>query len=142
MRRYLALWLPFLPTDRLRRRQERGSGAPDERPLVVVDKRRGALVIAAGDPAALRLGLVPGLALADARARIPDIAAVEAEPEAEERLILALAALCDRFTPLVALDPPHGLMLDITGCDHLFGNEGGLLDAVRRLAGRNGLRSR
>ncbi len=38
-----------------------------------------------------------------------------------------IADWCDRFTPLVALDPPYGLFLDITGCAHLFGGEAALL---------------
>ena len=41
-----------------------------------------------------------------------------------------IADWCDRFTPLVALDPPHGLFLDITGCAHLFGGERALLQIV------------
>ena len=39
----------------------------------------------------------------------------------------AIAEWCDRFTPLVALDPPHGLFLDITGCVHLFGGEAAMM---------------
>ena len=39
----------------------------------------------------------------------------------------AIADWCDRFTPLVALDPPHGLFLDITGCAHLFGGEAAMM---------------
>lgn len=39
-----------------------------------------------------------------------------------------LAALCERFTPLVAVDPPDGLLLDISGCAHLFGGERALID--------------
>ncbi|HXO69451.1 MAG TPA: DNA polymerase Y family protein, partial [Bradyrhizobium sp.] len=35
-----------------------------------------------------------------------------------------------RFTPLVALDCPHGLFLDITGCAHLFGGEAALMRMV------------
>ena len=41
-----------------------------------------------------------------------------------------IADWCDRFTPLVALDPPHGLFLDITGCAHLFGGEAALMQIV------------
>ncbi|OYV37193.1 MAG: hypothetical protein B7Z80_13540 [Rhodospirillales bacterium 20-64-7] len=37
-----------------------------------------------------------------------------------------LALWCQRFTPLTAVDPPDGVMLDITGCAHLFGGEDGL----------------
>lgn len=119
-RRYLALWFPYLASERLRRR---GSAGPDERPLVLVEKDRGALRLADCDSQAVALGLTRGLTLADARARIPELTVVEADPAADQRLIEWLAALCDRFTPLVALDPPHGLVLDITGCAHLFGGE-------------------
>ncbi|HQT73900.1 MAG TPA: DNA polymerase Y family protein [Acidiphilium sp.] len=34
-----------------------------------------------------------------------------------------LALRCQGFTPLVAPDPPDGVLLDITGCAHLFGGE-------------------
>ena len=40
-----------------------------------------------------------------------------------QRLLDAIADWCDRYTPLVGLDPPDGLFLDITGCAHLFGGE-------------------
>ncbi|WP_201729235.1 DNA polymerase Y family protein [Acidocella sp. C78] len=40
-----------------------------------------------------------------------------------ERALDQLALRCQGFTPLVAPDPPDGLLLDITGCAHLFGGE-------------------
>lgn len=129
-RRYLALWLPFLPTDRLRRQTT--SAARDERPLVVVDKIDNALRLVAVDRRAAELGLAPGLSLADARARLPDIAVAEADAVAEAALIERMAAWCEMFTPLVALDAPHGLALDITGCAHLFGGEAELVRHIRR----------
>jgi protein ImuB len=46
------------------------------------------------------------------------------------RLLHERALWCHGFTPLAALDPPDGIVLDITGCAHLFGGEAGL---VRRL---------
>ena len=47
------------------------------------------------------------------------------------RLLEKIADWCDRFTPLVAFDPPHGLVLDITGCAHLFGGEPGAARCAR-----------
>ena len=41
--------------------------------------------------------------------------------------LAALALWCQGFTPLTAPDPPDGVMLDITGCAHLFGGEAGLM---------------
>lgn len=82
------------------------------------------------------LGLRSGRTLADARARIPDLLAVEHDPAADAALLARMAAFCDRWTPLVALDPPDGLVLDVTGCDHLAGGEAALraecLDRFRR----------
>jgi len=133
LKRYLSLWLRRLPTDRLTRAH---SPAPAE-PLVVAAEDKGALRLAAVNDAAARLGLKVGLALADARAMYPALAVADADPPADRRLLAAIADWCDRYTPLVGLDPPDGLVLDITGCAHLFGGEAALArDLVRRLAGQ------
>jgi protein ImuB len=95
---------------------------------VLADKLRGGLRITATDAAAHRCGLRIGMALAEARARIPNILVGEADLAADQELLLELAASCEIFTPLVALDEPHGLTLDITGCAHLFGGEPAMRD--------------
>ena len=53
----------------------------------------------------------------------PSLPVVDADPESDRALLEAIADWCDRYTPLVGLDPPDGLMLDVTGCAHLFGGE-------------------
>ena len=118
------------------RRQAGGAGEggppfPDcaispEAPLVVVARVKSALRLVALDETAVRLGLVRGQPLADARAMIPSLDAVEDDTAADAALLAAIADWAERYTPLVALDPPHGLMLDITGCAHLFGGEAAL----------------
>lgn len=86
------------------------------------------------DPSARRLGLSSGLSLADARARVPELAVFDHDPAADRRWLERLAEACLRYTPMVALDPPDGLVLDISGCSHFFGGEQGLTeDAGRRL---------
>jgi protein ImuB len=124
MRRYLALFLPFLPTQRLRRLP---GAAPDEAAFALVERRNNAQRLYALDPAAVRQGLAHGLTLSDARARLPQLRVAEADPSADRDLLLRLAARCERYTPLTALDEPHGLILDVSGCAHLFGGEAGLL---------------
>ena len=94
-----------------------------EQPSIVVAKQNNALQIFALDDAAARLGLVIGLPLANARAICPQLKVFDADEAADAKALSDIAAWCDRFTPLVALDPPHGLFLDITGCAHLFGGE-------------------
>lgn len=53
-----------------------------------------------------------------------------ADTMADAKLLEQIADWSDRFTPFVAIDPPHGLLLDITGAAHLFGGEKALLDGV------------
>jgi protein ImuB len=96
-------------------------------PCIVVAKQNNALQIFALDDAAARIGLEVGLPLASARAICPQLGVFDADEAADARALNDIAAWCDRFTPLVALDAPHGLFLDITGCAHLFGGEAALL---------------
>ena len=105
-------------------------------PCVVVAKQNNALQISALDDAAAELGLEIGLPLANARAICPQLRVFDADEVADAKTLNDIADWCDRFTPLVALDPPHGLFLDITGCAHLFGGEAALMrmacDALTR----------
>ena len=131
-RRYLALFFPFLPAERL----VRAASRPPDAPLVLTAKHRGALCLAGVDAHALALGLSPGMPLADARARVQDLAIAPHDPVADQHWLDRLAQGCARYTPLVALDAPDGLILDITGCTHLFGGEAGLAaDVEARLSG-------
>jgi protein ImuB len=98
---------------------------------------KSALRLAALDACAEELGLRCGMALADARAMIPTLEAIEEDSSADRALLETLADWAERYTPLVALDPPDGLMLDITGAANLFGGEATLLaDLVARLDGQ------
>ena len=109
-------------------REENASTKND--PSIVVAKEKNALQIVALDDAAARFGLSIGLPLANARAICPQLTVFDADEAADARTLNGIADWCDRFTPLVALDPPHGLFLDITGCAHLFGGEAVLMQMV------------
>lgn len=134
-RRYLSVWLQRLSTDRIERRLPAPSEPAEAAPLVVVAPVKSALRLTALNAAAARLGLKAGMALADARAMYPALAVADAAPEDDRRLLEAVADWCDRYTPLVGLDPSDGLVLDVTGCAHLFGGEVALgRDLSTRLA--------
>jgi protein ImuB len=130
-RRILSLWLPRLPIDRIKRRLACNNVASannsGDHPSIVVAKQNNALQIFALDDAAAALGLDIGLPLANARAICPQLQVFDANEAADAEALNAIAEWCDRFTPLVALDCPHGLFLDITGCVHLFGGEAAML---------------
>lgn len=89
-------------------------------------------VVVAADRAAQTLGIQPGLALAEAQARVPGLRIAPGDPAADAAGLerLALWAL-RRYSPVVAIDPPAGLLIDATGVAHLFGGEAALLDDLR-----------
>lgn len=96
----------------------------------MVARQGNVLRLAGADARARQKGLHPGLAFADARARVPLLRVAEHDGAGEAMLIDALCDWCDRYSPLVAEDPPHGIVLDITGAAHLFGGEAALLDEI------------
>lgn len=107
--------------------------------LVLVAPVKGAMHLAAVSPEALAAGLTPGMTLADARARLPVLDAVPARPDLDDALLARIRDDFERFTPLLAIDAPHGLMLDITGCAHLSGGEAPMAARVRQRARAAGL---
>jgi protein ImuB len=142
-RRILALWLPRLPTDRLIRRRAKGApesncGAPSKAPLIVSGRCGNALHVHALEARAQRLGLYKGQPLANARAMVQPLAIIPADEKADAALLDGIADWCDRFSPLVTLDAPDGLFLDMTGAAHLFGGETLMLAHVTGLIAKQG----
>jgi protein ImuB len=137
--RFLALHLPSLATDRLRRATPALSLT---RPLATWAGFGARRLLVAVDATAATAGLRTGQALADAQAIAPHLALQPADSEGDAQALQALALWARRYTPLTAVDPPDGLLLDITGCAHLLGDEAALLrDALARL-GRAGIAAR
>lgn len=110
---------------------------PDERPFATTvggSARR----LAAVDRRGRQAGLKPGMTLADALAVAPDLAVAEADPAADRALLERLAEWCGHYTPWTAADGWNddagggGLWLDVSGCAHLFGGEGALLNHLTR----------
>jgi protein ImuB len=127
---WLAIFLPRLATDRL----IRAGRAAENKPLAVYAKRANAFVLSGVDARASALGLKLAMSLADARALHPSLETREAEPDEDARTLDHIAAWCERFTPIVVVDAPDGLFLDLSGCGHLFGGEAALrAEIVTRL---------
>lgn len=99
---------------------------------MIAAKIDNALQVSALNDAAAAQGLVPGMPLATARAMLPALEIIDADPVADAKTLNAIADWCDRFTPLVALDGQDGLFLDISGCAHLFGGEAAMLRTIGR----------
>jgi protein ImuB len=72
--------------------------------------------------------------VARAQAHVPGLHVWEATPEDDEAALRELARWAIGYSPVVAVDPPDGLWIDIASCAHLFGGEEALLaDLLGRL---------
>jgi protein ImuB len=138
-RRYLALYFPWLPAERLRIGRPHAFVGREGAPYAVIEKVKGAQRLYAVDPVAAGLGIEPGMTLADSRARVPDLVAFDHAPHDDHAWLERLADGCARYTPWVMLDAPDGLVLDVTGCVHLFAGETALAADVAARFGRLGV---
>ena len=138
MRRYLSIWFPDWPLDRLRRARRRPSsqdtdtsaGPAEPQPFVLYEKSTYGLAVAAANPPAMAAGIHAGLSLKDARGALPGLLTEQIDRESDAAALLALADWMVRFSPLVTTDGKDGLLLETTGCDHLFGGEAGMAAAL------------
>ncbi len=123
MSRYVSIWFKNLKTDWFCRRE------PEllKTTLILAVKEHGRMVVTAANHKALQEGIYPGMAVADARAIYPDLTVMEDIPGIEKKLLTNLAKWCIRYTPIVSVDLPDGLMLDVSGCAHLWGSESGYM---------------
>jgi protein ImuB len=133
MRRILFIHLPRFAIENFRRSRQYPAARQGEAVALVESGAKG-LHVAAVNMTAAQKGVRSGQALTDARAICPGLMTFPADPQGDRAALLALARWCDRYSPYVAPVFPDGIVLDITGCAHLFGGEAGLVrDAVARL---------
>jgi len=133
MRRYLSVWLPRWPTDRLKARQH----SPATGPFALIAVAANTARIYAANTLAQKMGVPAGMPLADAMALVPTLITMPADPAGDMAALERLADWCGRYSPWVSVDGADGLIMDISGVPHLFGGEAAMLDqmmqAFRRL---------
>lgn len=78
------------------------------------------------------------MSVADARARVPELRLVDADPAGDAKALADFADWCSRFSPWTSVDGPDGIWLDVTGCVPLVESEQALAqDLVARAARLN-----
>lgn len=128
-RRFASIWFRYLTTDWLAIRRS----ALREIPFVFAAPVHGRMLVTAANPVAEVQGISQGMVLADAKAVLPSLEVMDDRPRLAERLLKAIGLWCIRYTPVVAMDYPDGLVLDISGCAHLWGGE---RDYLKEIVGR------
>jgi len=139
----LAIWLPRLAIDRWRLTEGLNKGeAADAAPLVLINETAHGPRITAANDAGLDAGARPGMMLADARTLCPSLAVAQADLGGDSAFLDRVALSAQRWGPWSAVDPPDGVIVDITGTAHLFGGEHGLLADARGSFTHRGLAAR
>ncbi len=92
--------------------------------------------------AAARMGLRPGQRLNDARAIFPALETGLIDRAYAAQRLKQLSLWMQRFTPWVSIEDDDGLLLDITGCAHLFGGEDSLCAQISDLMTKHGMSAR
>jgi protein ImuB len=137
-RRILSTWFPHLGAERLLRHR------PDlyDTPFAVAHDEGQAQVLCSVSPRAAQVGLYAGQPLRDAHAISAQLITHARQPRAEAGFLTALSRWAEGFSPWVAAQAPDALMLDITGCAHLFGGEGAMARSLAEQAADLGLTAR
>lgn len=154
-RRVVSIWFPYWSIDLLRRRMRHRresdgrqaeisrSRSFDPRPMLMTESRQGRELVAAACPRAAAAGVRIGMSLTHARALIRGAVVISpCKPQRDAESLASLAMWCNRFSPTVGIDPPDGLVLDVTGTHRLHRGEDRLLGTLRRSMERLGLRPR
>ena len=135
MRRVVSIYLPSWPTDRLTKKL--GSNAPQaDAPLILAGRDGNRRIVTAANRVALTAGLRTGMPVTKAQILVPDLTIMDAEPEEDAAGLEKLAIWALRhYSPIVAADPPDGIVVDASGAAHLHGGEEAMLDdMITRLA--------
>ncbi len=119
MQRFIAIWFRHLKTDWMIHCHPHLKNVP----FALTFPDHGRMRITEVSAAAKAKGIRAGMVVADARIIFPAIQLFDDKPGLSDKLLKKLCLWCIRYTPCATLDPPSGIILDITGCAHLWGNE-------------------
>lgn len=125
-RRILSLWFPRLAAERCLREMR---GLPPG-PFAVVGDVRNAQVLVSLSAEAEAAGLTRGQPVRDAHAMCPALRTQLRNTGLDRAFLAVLRRWAGKFSPWVAEESPDALVIDLTGCAHLFGGEAALMEVV------------
>ncbi|QFY60431.1 DNA polymerase Y family protein [Rhizobium grahamii] len=140
MPRVVSIFLPDLSTDRIRRADP---SIPVEQAIAVIARSGSKRWVSAADAAARKAGVHVGMPAAKAQALFRGLMLVDADAVLDTNALerITLWALT-QYSPIVAVDPPDGIVMDTEGADHLQGGEQMMITAIANRFRAKGLTAR
>ena len=126
LRRVLSLWFPRFAVERVLRGRRDALISP----FAVVGLRDNAQTLISLTAEAEAAGLRQGQPLRDATAMCPHLLTAPENAPHDAAFLRALRRWAGKFSPWVAEESPDALVIDLTGCAHLYGGEAGLMRQV------------
>jgi protein ImuB len=126
MKRILCLWFLRLAAERMIRAQ----GGAVFGPFGVISSPATGQVLVSINQYSEQVGLRLGQPLRDATALCPALITKTTDPLRDAMFLQALQRWAGKFSPWVAPEGVAGLLIDLTGCAHLFGGELPLMQAA------------
>ncbi len=96
----------------------------------MVAEEKNALRLFSLTEGALATGLHQGMPLTDAKGVLPDLLTQVREERSEADLLITLHRWAERYSPWRAMEGHDALLLDITGCSHLWGGEAPMAEDI------------
>lgn len=109
---------------------------------MLVEAGQHGLRVVSTNKHARQQGVTEGLRFTDAKARCPDLTSQDIDRTADIQVLEKLGHWMMRVAPLVAIDGGDGLMVETTGCAHIYGDEAAMLEKIKVLLRRNHLPNR
>lgn len=126
-KRYLSIWLPHWAIDC----RTRLKGKLDK-PYIQTTKSQNKIVVMALNDFARHVGIQKDMTLATARAICGDLIVEDYQPDVLQNQLDKLADWAYQFSPFISCDSSESLILDVTGCPHLFGGEMNMLSHLSK----------
>jgi protein ImuB len=129
-KRFVAIWFKHIKADWMQKRNLHLKDVP----FVLAKSDHGRMVITEVSLVAKTKGIYTGMVVSDAKVIYPALHIVDDIPGLNEKLLKNIAEWCIRYSPIVTVDLPNGIILDATGCTHLWnGEEDYLKDIINKL---------
>lgn len=137
-KRFVSIWFPYLATDWLAGKHPHLTNIPFAFKATIGNR----VVITAANSLANAQGIQPNMVLPDAKALYPALHVVDNVPTIAVQLPIKIAEWCIRFTPIAAIDYPASVLLDVSGCTHLWGSEENYVNDILKRLNQKGYNAR